>query len=50
MLWEARLCLLGRTGLRRPVAGDRFFGRYNAIVFPEFQNFANLLRNCVRRK
>jgi hypothetical protein len=37
-LLEARLCLFRRTGLRRFVAGERFSGLYNAIVFPEFQN------------
>ena len=39
MLREARFCLLGRTGLKRFVAAERFLVRYYEIVFPEFQNF-----------
>jgi hypothetical protein len=48
MLREARLCLLGRTGLRRFVAAERFLVRYYEIVFPEFQNFENLLDGYIK--
>jgi hypothetical protein len=50
MLREARLCLLGRTGLSRFVAAERFLVRYYEIVFPEFQIFGNLLARAHYQK
>ena len=49
-LQEARLCLFGRTGLRRSVAAECFLVRYYGIVFPKFQTFGNLLARAHSQK